>query len=178
MLRGLNPLYPLDIFYKFHSLPLPKVEVIEGEAMPLPYRSLLVGQHDMTPTLEAFHKDRIHLQVVERILEPQTLTRTVVLRLNESNKPVEFGGIVIHLELFPSAARDMILEGLCPLGSILAIHNLPHESRPLGYIQVEPDKTICDALEISEPHLLYGRRNTLWTPDNRSLADIVEILPL
>ena len=53
--------YPLDEFYAQAGLPLPAIEQIGGEDMPEPYRSLLVHQRDMTPTLEKFHGGKIHV---------------------------------------------------------------------------------------------------------------------
>jgi hypothetical protein len=44
--------YPLDEFYARSGLPLPRIERTSGEEVPEPYRSLLVHQNDMTPTLE------------------------------------------------------------------------------------------------------------------------------
>ena len=36
---------------------------------------------------------------------------------------------------------------------------------------------INDALKLTGAQVLYGRRNTLFDPKGRSLAEIVEILP-
>src|SRR5438093_1415000 len=108
--RELNLLFPLDQFYALASQPLPQVTQVSGEQVPEAYRSLLVGNHDMTPTLEAYHKDRIHIHVIKRMLDDDTYARLVVL-LDGSAKPVEFGAIIIHLSLFPPEAREHILEG-------------------------------------------------------------------
>ena len=45
---------------------LPPIEQVPGESVPEPYRQLLVHQDDMTPTLEKFHGDRVHLTIVQR----------------------------------------------------------------------------------------------------------------
>ena len=37
--------------------------------------------------------------------------------------------------------------------------------------------TINEALRLSGANVLYGRRNTLYDPEGRPLAEIVEILP-
>ena len=36
---------------------------------------------------------------------------------------------------------------------------------------------IKESLQISGRHTVYGRRNTLYVPDGKPLAEIVEILP-
>src|SRR3954469_19663154 len=58
--------YPLDDFYARSGLPLPKFERIVAERMPEPYRTLLVHENDMTPTLEKFHGAQIHLKILNR----------------------------------------------------------------------------------------------------------------
>src|SRR5579862_2171781 len=101
--------HPLDEFYAAAHLPLPPLNEIDGEAMPEPYKSLLVHQRDMTPTLEKFHRRSIHLQVLGRRRKADAYFREVVLRLDETNQPVEFGAIKINLDLFPATAREEIL---------------------------------------------------------------------
>ena len=173
----LNLLFPLDQFYEHDGLPLPVANRVAGSDVPHPYGQLLVGDHDMTPTLEAFHGETIEIRVIERKLESDSLARIVVLLLEGSGKPVEFGAIIIHLEHFPPEARDRILEGHSPLGTILATFHVDHVSCPRAFISVDSDAMIEEALCLSGPHKLYGRRNVLLTPQNEVLADIVEILP-
>jgi chorismate-pyruvate lyase len=177
--RELNLLFPLDRFYGRASLALPPVNPVPGAEVPEPYRQLLVGDHDMTPTLESFHGDRIHLQVMEREHDPkaETLTRMVVLRLIGNERPVEFGCIVIDLVLFPPDARERVLEGASPLGTILADYHIEHFSHPLAFVRVSSDALMGEVLGLTGQHVLYGRRNRLLTRQGEVLADILEILP-
>jgi chorismate-pyruvate lyase len=131
----------------------------------------------MTSTLEAFHEERIHLRVLARQLDGDAFARQVVLMLNGSARPVEFGAIVIHLEHFPPAAREEVLEGRRPLGTILHDHCIAHQSRPLAFIRVTSDRVMNEVLHLPEPRALYGRRNVIWDADENQLANIVEILP-
>src|SRR5688500_2657617 len=170
-------LYPLDEFYAREGWALPAVRAVDGEDVPEPYRQLLVHSQDMTPTLEGFHHDRIHLQVLARVLDGNTLWRQVLLKLDDSHRPVEFGAIVIYLQHFPPAAREEVLEGRRPLGTILHDHEIEHRSRPLTFIRVTPDGPMIDALKLMEPRALYGRRNVIRNAAGHELADIVEILP-
>lgn len=144
--------------------------------MPEPYRGLLVGDHDMTPALAAFHRTPIHLRVIERETEGDAYTRLVVL--TAAGRPVEFGGIVIDLTPFPAEARAAVLEGVEPLGTILATHRMDHLSRPRAFIRVASNPFINEHLGLTGPHDLYGRRNVLTTPNHAVFADIVEILPI
>jgi chorismate-pyruvate lyase len=157
-------------------LPLPPVAEVLPDAMPEPYRSLLVGHHDMTPTLEAFHGERLDLRLLERQHDGDAYRRLVVLT-TASGRPVEFGAIVIDLNCLTADAREMVLKGERPLGTVLAVCGIEHASRPLAFIRVTSGPFINGALGLPGPRELYGRRNVLSTSDDRTLADIVEILP-
>ena len=169
--------YPLDDFYAQAGRALPPIEAVEGDAVPEPYKSLLVHQDDMTPTLEKFHGERIHLAVLSRQQRDDFYFREVVLLLDKTDKPVEFGAIKINLALFPPAARKEILEERRPLGTLLAHYIITHTSRPKAFLRIRSDDFINTALRLQGSQWLYGRRNTLWDPQQRPLAEIVEILP-
>jgi chorismate-pyruvate lyase len=115
--------------------------------------------------------------VLARRHDGEAYARQVVLTLNGSDRPVEFGAIVIHLQHFPPAAREEILEGRRPLGTILHDHRIPHQSRPLAFLRVAADALMNEALQLTKPCSLYGRRNVLRNAEGNELADIVEILP-
>jgi chorismate-pyruvate lyase len=169
--------YPLDDFYARSGLNLPPLDQIDGEAVPEPYKSLLVHERDMTSTLENFHKTGIHLRLVSKERRGDEYFREVVLVLDGSEKPVEFGAIRINLALFPAAAREAILQEQFPLGHLLKDFAIEYQSRPKAFLRVASDKTINGLLNLSGAHLLYGRRNTLLNPVGDALAEIVEILP-
>ena len=172
------PLRELEEFYSAAAAPAPVLEMIDGSTMPDPYRSLLVHDGDMTPALEKFHSGSIYLQVLRRKRSHDKYCRDVVLRMEGSNKPIEFGAIEINLDAVCSGAREAILAGRKPLGGILRDFSIPHLSRPKAYFRVMADAVICRALEISNPsQRLYGRRNTLSIPSGAVLAEIIEILP-
>ncbi len=169
--------YPLDEFYAQAGLPLPRIDQIRGEDMPEPYRSLLVHQNDMTPTLEQFHGGSIHVHVLRRDQRNGFYFREVVLEKDADDAPVEFGAIKINLSLFDSKARQLILGEREPLGHILATCGVVHTSRPKAYLRIEADDLIGHALRVVRRARLYGRRNTLFDTQHQSLAEIVEILP-
>lgn len=174
---GLSLVHPLDEFYAAAGETLPPLEQIDGAAMPEPYRTILVHQNDMTPTLEKFHRCAVHLEVLSRRTRGNSYYREVVLRLDGSNRPVEFGAIKINLVLFSPEAREAILRERLPLGHILQQYQIPHASRPSAYLRLASDKLINSVLELTGAQVLYGRRNTHFDPQQRPLAEIVEILP-
>jgi chorismate-pyruvate lyase len=156
---------------------LPDVTAVAADDVPEPYHRLLVGNHDMTPTLEAYYGRRLNLRVLERKQEGDTYSRLVVLTLADSGRAVEFGAIVINLGCFPEAARQLVLAGERPLGSVLAAERIPHASQPRAFVRVSADAFINEALGLTGERPLYGRRNMLTLADGRVLADIIEILP-
>lgn len=170
--------YPLDEFYARNGAkPLPPMQAIDAGLLPQPYRSLLVHENDMTSTLENFHGDRVHLKVHARELQGDSYLRAVLLELDETSKPVEFGCIRIYLKQFPPSAREAILRAYRPLGGILREFEIDYLSRPKAFLRVASDPLINELLHLKGAHVLYGRRNTLSDPNGNTLAEIIEILP-
>jgi chorismate-pyruvate lyase len=173
----LNLFYPMNEFYERSGVPLPDVFQVEGHDVPEPYRSLLVHDRDMTPTLAAAHGRNMQLRVFERILREDVLARQIILEVEDTGTPVIFAAIKIYLDRFPVGARRLILEGQQPFGTILHGQKIVHFSRPEAFIRVVPDETINRALGQTAPSVLYGRRSALWNSANIPLAQVLEILP-
>jgi len=169
--------HPLDEFYAQMGLTLPPLQQVDGEAVPQPFKRLLVHNNDMTPTLETFHQRDIHLRLLGRRRKGNEYFREVVLLLDDSERSVEFGAIKIYLSLFTRPARRQILEERRPLGHILQECGVKHSSRPRAFLRLASDRFINEALRLTGANVLYGRRNTLFDPQERPLAEIVEILP-
>jgi chorismate-pyruvate lyase len=169
--------HPLDEFYARNNTALPPLQQVEGEEVPEPEKSLLVHDSDMTSTLETHHGGPVELEVLGRKRDGDLYFREVVLRMIDTRVPVEFGAIKIHLDLFPAAARERILEEHWPLGRILKESGMSFTSRPSAYLRMASDKLINEVLQLTGAQVLYGRRNTLFDSSVRPLAEIVEILP-
>jgi chorismate-pyruvate lyase len=169
--------YPLSEFYSHAKLPLPRIETIAGEAVPEPFKSLLVHHHDMTPTLEGFYKSDIHLEIVRRERRGDFYFREVVLRLNGDDRAVEFGANKIYLGRFPEEAQDLILQEETPLGRILADCGVKHRTETRAFLRVESDALITEKLELAAAEVLYGRKAVIFDLQGRPLSEIVEILP-
>jgi chorismate-pyruvate lyase len=169
--------YPLDDFYAGAGLPLPGIERIQGDEMPEPYRSLLVHERDMTPTLEKFHGANIHLKILKREQRGDFYFREVVLQLDGSELPVEFGANKASLVLFPPKARQLILEERVPLGRVLRECEIGHTTLAKAFFRVAPDELISSVLHLKTPTALYGRKATIFDGQKRPLSEIVEILP-
>lgn len=168
---------PLDEFYLRGKRPLLEYKLIEGTAMPEPYRSLLVHQRDMTRTLESFHRDSIHLHVISRRRDGDSYWRESLLLLDGNQKAIEYGAIKIHLGNVPEPGRSLILEEHLPLGGILNSAGLRYNSQPSAYFHCTADAFIGEAFATPRGGELYGRQNTLRLTDGKLVAEIIEILP-
>lgn len=173
----LDFIQPLADFYAQAGVALPLIEQIDGEAMPEPYRTLLVHQNDMTPALERHHESLIHLRVLRSERHGEFYHREVVLLLDGSLKPVEFGANKLELDRYPSEAQELILKEYVPLGTILARFNIVHTCHPSAYLRIVADSLISRELHVNESQVLYGRCNILKDLEGRVLSEIVEILP-
>lgn len=170
-------LYPLSEFYSHAKLPLPRIEAIPGDQVPEPFKSLLVHHHDMTPTLEAFHKSDIHLEILTRERRGDFYFRQVVLRLNRNEAPVEFGANKVYVGRFPVEARELILAEQIPLGRILKDCGIRHRTEAKAFLCAAADDLIGTAFELPAGTVLYGRKAVICDLQNRPLSEIVEILP-
>src|SRR5690349_24864965 len=106
--------HPLDEFYALAEQPLPPLGPVDSTAVPEPYKTLLVHQNDMTPTLEKYHQQSIHLRLIGRRLNGDEYFREVVLLLDGNDQPVEFGAIKISLNLFSPEGRRQISDERSP----------------------------------------------------------------
>src|SRR5882762_6737778 len=157
-----NPyLYPLDELYARAGRSLPETERIQGQQIPEPYRSLLVHETDMTPTLEKYHGGGIHLKILHREQRDDFYFREVALLLRQSEKPVEFGANKVSLALFPPRARQLILEEEVPLGRILKDCEIGHTTLTKAFFSIKPDELIRQVFGMKEGGTLYGRRATI-----------------
>ncbi|MGH9339729.1 MAG: hypothetical protein ACRD1R_09130 [Acidobacteriota bacterium] len=168
---------PLDQFYLESGLPLPPVVPVTDSSIPEPQRSLLVHRQSMTSRLEAAYGEEVRIKVLNRKISDGVVLRQVVLIPNGAQSPVEFGAIRIHLEHLSAEARKLIGGEKIPLGRVLRDLGIQYLSRPMAYFQLLSDALLGEALELSGSQLLYGRRNRLLTPSDKTLAEVVEILP-
>lgn len=172
----LDLLYPLTVFRKRDRSPLPVYEAVEAEAVPEPYRTLLVHHGDMTSRLEAHHKSPLKLNALHRSHTPEVYRREVLLLTRDTDIPVEYGAIEINLSAFDEPLRSQIIEAKLPLGGLLNSHRFQYRSEPRGFLRVLPDLTLCRLFDVEAASAFYGRSNVLLGADDTVLAQIVEVL--
>ena len=169
-------LFPLSHFCHASGHDLPECEIIDGAAIPEPYRTLLVHNGDMTSRLEEFHRAPMTLRVLHRETDGDAYRREVLLCKADSGRPVEYGAIEINLAAFAEPLRVLILEGRQPLGGLLNRHEIRYRSEPRAFLKLAPDSVMDAHFDLDDAHTLYGRSNVLLGDGGLVLARIVEVL--
>ena len=169
--------YPLDVVYAQAGIEAPQTRAIAPNRIPLPYRSLLVHERDMTLTLESHFGGRVSLRALSTFRKGASYYRRVLLVQEYSARPVEMGAIRIDLMAFKPRIRAQILSNRVPLGRLLRDGGVDYKSRPTVFLAVTPNSEMMGVFWMREPRLLYGRQ-TEMSIDGRKIGDIVEILPL
>jgi chorismate-pyruvate lyase len=169
-------LYPVSRFCEDGGHPLPACEVIDGAAMPRPYRDLLVHNGDMTSRLESFHGGAIVIEVLHHEHTPEAYRREVVLRIEQTGLAVEYGAIEIELGAFSEEVRRLILEEHLPLGGLLNRFQVRYRSEPKAFIRLGADVVMQRVFEMPGATEFFGRCNVLLGENDRVLARIVEVL--
>lgn len=166
----------LEHFYARSDSPMIALDRLEGDAVPEPYKALLVHSRDMTPTLEEFYGQKLVLRPLHRELRESAYWREVTLNLTDSSKPIEYGVIRIMLDHFPPRARRMVLDEQRPLGDILRGEAIAHFGWPQTFFAACSDARLGTVLQLPHSSRLYGRRNLLLDGARRILAEVIEVL--
>ena len=170
-------LYPLDFAYTQAGVTLPKVKAISHEEIPLPYRSLLAHESDMTLTLEQHFGGRVVLRTLSTFTSGPWYLRRVLLVQEYSGRPVEMGAIRMKLDAFSPRIQAQILRNEVPLGRILRDGGVDYKSRPRTFLAITPNPEMMGVFWMREPRTLYGRQTEI-IQSGVKIGDIVEVLPL
>ena len=170
-------LYPLDLVYARAGVALPKVKEVSPHDIPLPYRSLLVHDDDMTLTLERHFGGRVVLRPLSTFTSGRSYFRRVLLVQEYAGRPVEMGAIRMRLDAFPQRLRAKVLGNQVPLGRILRDGRFDYRSRAKAFLAVTPNPEMMGVFWMREPRTLYGRRTEILRGGVK-IGDIVEVLPM
>lgn len=170
-------LFPLDFVYARSGVEQPRVQAIEPDEIPLPYRALLVHRSDMTLTLERHFGGRVALRPLATFQHGPWYFRRVLLAQEYTGRPVEMGAIRIRIRAFPARIQKQILKNDVPLGRLLRDGGVDYESRPIVFLSVAPNSEMMGVFWMREAKMLYGRRTEMMH-NGTKIGDIVEVLPL
>ena len=170
-------LYPLDLVYERAGIAPPDAAVVAPEEIPLPYRTLLVHQDDMTPTLERHFGGRVVLRPLSVFASGGSYFRRVLLVSAYAGQPVEMGAIRMDLDVFDASIRRKIVESEIPFGRIVRDSRFDCRSEPTAFLALTPNPEMMGVFWMREPRVLYGRRTRI-VRRGAVIGDIVEVLPL
>lgn len=108
---------------------------VPAEAVPEPYRGLLVHEHHMTVTVEAYHGGLVDVRVLESRLDGELYSRRILLELQSSGKVVQYGLVRLDLSRVVPEVRARILEQKTPLGRVLIEHDVLRRVEPTAYLR-------------------------------------------
>jgi chorismate-pyruvate lyase len=169
-------LRPLDVIYANEGVELPRVTTPEPLDIPLPYRSLLVHESDMTVTLEQHFGGPLAVRALSTFFRAPYYYRRVLLAQEYSGRPVAMGALRLKLRVFEPAIRSRILRAEVPLGRILRDGGVDFRSQAKIFLAVTPNSEMLGVFWMREPRTLYGRQTDLIHKGVK-IGDIVEILP-
>ena len=156
---------------------MPKVKAIKPDKIPMPYRSLLVHDVDMTVTLERHFGDRVTLRPLSIFSVGRSYFRRVLLVQEYSGRPVEMGAIRIRLDAFNQRIQAKIRRNEIPLGRLLKEGQVEYRSHATAFLEITPNQEMMGVFWMREPKTLYGRRTEVIRNGSK-VGDIVEVLPM
>src|SRR5439155_19037055 len=118
---------------------------------------LLVHNHHMTVTVEAFHGDLVNVRILSRLHAGDSYSRKILLTLQGNGKVVQYGIMRIHFRYCTVAVRDEVLAGMTPLGRILIRHNILRQVQPTAFLRIVPGPALMEMFGLNEQTPTYGR---------------------
>lgn len=171
----LGPELP-DLYHLFAAdVPPPEHELLQPEALPEPYHGLLVHNHHMTVTVEAFYGSLVDVRVLERIHAGDTYGRKILLTLQSDGRVVQSGIVRIRLGYCSDGVRAAILEEKTPLGRILIEHDVLRRIEPTAFFRVRPGPYLRGWFGRPESFDTYGRLGIIYC-DEKPAIELLEVL--
>jgi hypothetical protein len=132
-------------------------QVVPGDEMPEPYRGLLVHEHHMTVTVEAYHGGPVDVRILSRRQDGSIYARKILLVHRATGQVVQFGIARLDLDQTSPAVREAIVAGKVPLGRVLIEHDVLRHIEPLLYLRIRPGPAQLAWFGLAKADLYYGR---------------------
>ena len=130
---------------------------VDGEAVPQPFRRLLVHDQHMTVTLEAYHGGPVHLSVHDSVLRDDEYARKITLHARPDGPAVLLGIMKFDFRYCSAQTRDEIVGGSTPLGRILIEHDVLRHLSAGPYYRVSPHPARLLSLDVDLPAECHAR---------------------
>jgi chorismate-pyruvate lyase len=142
---------------------------------PQPYAMLLAHQRHMTVTVEAFHSDRVDVQVLRSSRQDDSYSREILLRLQNTAEVIQFGIVRIHLHRIAEELKREILEEKKPLGRILIEHQVLREVEFFKLWQVRCGFALAQFFSVPLETETFGRTAVIHC-DGEPAIELLEIV--
>jgi chorismate-pyruvate lyase len=153
------------------------LEAVPSARIPPPYHGLLVHEHHMTVSMEAFHGEAVDVRIIDRCLEGDWYARKILLATRASRRIVLYGIVRIDFRLCPAGVREAIVAGDTPLGRVLIEHNVMRRIQPLAFLRVQPGPAALRWFGVSEPRTTYGRLAYLHCNEQPAIEVLEVVAP-
>jgi hypothetical protein len=154
---------------------LPSYQLIAAAQMPPPYHGLLVHEHHMTVTVEAYHGDLVDVCVLARRHRPPYYSRKIVLALQQTGRIVQFGIVRVNLDFCSEPVRAAIIAEKTPFGRILIEHNVLRRIEPTAFLRIAAGPKQMAWYGREGSGTLYGRLAFIHC-DGRRAVELLEIV--
>jgi chorismate-pyruvate lyase len=164
-----------ELFACFPPADLPRYEIIPSPTVPQPYHGLLVHEHHMTVTVEAFHRSPVDVRILARRQDGDRYARKILLALQSTGQIVQFGIMRIDLSLCSEPVRQEIVAGQTPLGRVLIEHDVMRRIELIDLLRIDARPAQMAWFGLTEPVPLYGRLAIIhW--DEKPAVELLEVV--
>lgn len=173
---AIDPLKALRLMLAFFGDGAPSVaRPVDAEAIPAPYRALLVHGGHMTEALERHHGGALSVHPYRIRHDGDLYGRRIDLRAAGRDGPVMTGIMIFNLALVSATVREEILRADTPLGEILIRHRILRRVAPEAFLAFDPRDALLARFALPSPRAAYGRLATIDC-DRRPAVDLLEIV--
>jgi chorismate-pyruvate lyase len=153
----------------------PAYERVPAAEVPHPYHALLVHEHHMTVTVEAYHGDLVNVRLLAKTRQQSFYARKIVLPLQKTGRIVLFGIVRINLDYCSAPVRAAIEAENTPLGRILIEHNVFRRIELVGLLKIQAGPLQQAWFQTDRPGPYYGRLAIIHC-DEQPAIELLEIV--
>lgn len=151
-----------------------RADHVASALVPEPFKRLLVHEHHMTVTMEAFHRSSVVVKVLDRQLDGEIYSRKIVLETSDAARAVQFGIVRFDLSVVLPDVRKEILSEQTPLGRILINYNVLRHIDLGAVLQLTAGRGLAEIFGCQPGQVTYGRLATIFC-NRRPAVDLLEV---
>jgi hypothetical protein len=152
-----------------------KATYLKADDVPEPYRGLLVHEHHMTVTVEAYHGGPVDVRVLAWRLDGSQYARKILLVHRATGKVVQFGIVRIDFSYTSEPVRRAIESRQTPVGRVLIEHDVLRRIEPTAFLRLDPGPEQMAWFGLSRPAPLYGRLAIIHC-DGKPAVELLEVV--